>query len=411
VRQARLTAVGHPAVTGRHDKTLELTAEDAITARATCVLGVAAGPLPGELPLLRGRVRLTVAAGGLVADVEGTVNPGYASADRLVVRRSDQADPDTFLLAASAAAADLRPDLLAALARPGTPVEVTVAELEPPAPVLLVLTGAAEAGPAVARLAAQADLVLDLTPRGAPPPGVPLAAPRHHGPPPDLTGLRTVVVLAEDLADADLLAARAWGGGRPRVVVWPPAPGADLLLAAGLPATPLLHAGPLPQAPNARRDLLRRVSAAGVPAAVGVPRGLRPAAAPPLRGPERSGSGGRRKDSASRRTGRDGLEGVLEEVGGQLPEHAVLLPDPVVGWGVGAVTARPGPGAPLLDGLRRAPYAVLVPPAGRTAIAVDPAELVRLLRGAGSTGRDAAAVLTGLGVPRREAYRLAADQP
>jgi hypothetical protein len=54
---------------------------------------------------------------------------------------------------------------------------------------------------------------------------------------------------------------------------------------------------------------------------------------------------------------------------------------------------------------------VLVPPAGRTAIGVDPGELARLLRGAGSTGRDTAAVLTGLGVPRREAYRLAAAQP
>ncbi|CAA9280337.1 MAG: hypothetical protein AVDCRST_MAG41-3495, partial [uncultured Corynebacteriales bacterium] len=160
MRQARLAAVGHPEVTGRHDKTLELTAEEAITARASCVLGVAAGPLPGELPLLRGRVRLMLAAGGWVDAVEGEVNPGYASAERLIVRRSDQADPDTFLLGASAAAADLDPRLLAALARPGAPVEVTVTELAPPAPVVLVLAPGTEAGPGIARLAAQADLVV-----------------------------------------------------------------------------------------------------------------------------------------------------------------------------------------------------------------------------------------------------------
>ncbi|CAA9292478.1 MAG: hypothetical protein AVDCRST_MAG41-4480, partial [uncultured Corynebacteriales bacterium] len=112
-----------------------------------------------------------------------------------------------------------------------------------------------------------------------------------------------------------------------------------------------------------------------------------------------------------RRTGRDALSDVLAGVRAQLPGHAVLLPDPAVGWGVGAVLAGPGEPAPDPAGVRRAPYLVLVPPAGRTALSVDPAELARLLRAAGSTGRDAAAVLTGLGLPRREAYRLAAGPP
>ena len=85
MRTVRLTAAGHPAVTGRHDKTLELTAAAAITARATCILAVSAGPLPGELPLLRERVRLTLAAGGVSAAVEGEVNPGWHSAESLVV--------------------------------------------------------------------------------------------------------------------------------------------------------------------------------------------------------------------------------------------------------------------------------------------------------------------------------------
>lgn len=165
MREVRLGAVGHPAVTGRHDKTLELTAQDEITARATCVLGVAAGPLPGDLPTLRGTVRLTLTAGGVTADVAGAVNPGYASADRLVVRRSDQLDPDTFLLDASAAAADLPPGLLTALRTPGAPVQVTVTEIGTPPPVVLILRlGAAAAE--IARLAAQADVVVDLTGRG-----------------------------------------------------------------------------------------------------------------------------------------------------------------------------------------------------------------------------------------------------
>ena len=38
MKPIRLSAAGHPAVTGRHDKTLELTAADSITARAAMSL-------------------------------------------------------------------------------------------------------------------------------------------------------------------------------------------------------------------------------------------------------------------------------------------------------------------------------------------------------------------------------------
>ena len=118
MKPIRLTAAGHPAVTGRHDKTLELTAADSITARATCVVAVSAGPLPGDLPLLRERVRLTLSAGGVSAALDGEVNPGWHSAESLIVRRSGALDPDTYLANATGAAADLPPDLLAALREP-----------------------------------------------------------------------------------------------------------------------------------------------------------------------------------------------------------------------------------------------------------------------------------------------------
>lgn len=379
----RLTAAGHPAVTGRHDKTLELTAAAAITARATCVVGVSTGPLPGELPLLRGTVRLTLAAAGRTATIEGEVNPGYHSTGSLIVRRSDRLDPDTYLVNASAAAADLPAELLAALRVPGARVEVAAEETGTPTPVVLVLTG----GPAtdeIARLADQADLVVDLTGRGAPPPPVPLTAPRRHGLPATVDA-RTVLVLTEDPARAVPLTRGN------RVVLWPPVPGADLLLSAGLPPTPLLHAGAA-TGPELTRLL------AGTPAPVVVD----------LSGADPS------------------------EVA---PDHTVLAAAPELGWGVRAVASagaaagpRVGGGAavrvaPAAAGMRGrvAPVAaaaaaaagmrgrvVLVPPPGDRVV-IEPAELARLLRAAGSTGRDAAAALTALGVPRREAYRLAAD--
>jgi hypothetical protein len=346
VRAVRLTAAGHRDVTGRHEKTLELTAEDAITARATCVLGVSAGPLPGDLPLLRGRVRLEITCGGAGAAIEGAVNPGYHSAERLIVRRSDRLDPDTFLVDADAAAADLPADLRRAMAVPGAAIEVTATELGTPAPVVLVLTGG-PATPEIARLAAQADLVVDLTGRGAPPPAVPLTAPRRHGLPPAAEQHRTVVVLTDDPAGAVSLTRGA------RVVLWPPVPGADLLLSAGLPPAPLLVAGPVPD----RRDLTRLLREARVPVVLDLPAGT-----------------------------------DLAEIA---PGYTVLAPEEEVGWGLRA--GRAGAGT------RR----VLLPPP-RDQLAVDPAELARLLRRT-SSGRDAAAVLTGLGVPRNDAYRLASD--
>jgi hypothetical protein len=355
VRPVRLTAAGHPAVTGRHDKTLELTAAAGITARATCIVGVSAGPLPGDLPLLRGRVRLTIAAGVASAVVEGEVNPAWHSAESLIVRRSGAVDPDTYLAGANGAAADLPADLLAALRDPAATAEVTAEEVGTPTPVVLVLTG----GPAtdeIARLGAQADVVVDLTGRGAPPPPVPLTAPRRHGLPglPADRAARTTVVLADDAAAALPLTTGN------RVVLWPPLPGADLLLSAGLPPAPLLQAGAVPAGTAARGELTRLLALTPVPVALDL-------------------AGADPRDLA--------------------PDRTVLAAAPGLGWGVLAARA-PAPGAGT---------AVLVAQDRNERVGVAAEELARLLREAGRSGRDAAATLTALGVPRREAYRLAAD--
>lgn len=345
----RLTARGHPHVTGRHAKTLELTAADRISARASCVVGVASA-FPAGLRELRGRVRLSLSVGGLTAAVEGEVNPGYAAADHLIVRRSDVLDPDTFLVNASAAAADLPRELVAALAHPDATVTVTATELGAPDPVVVVLAPAARPPAGVAELVAGTDLVIDLTGAGAPVPVMPLPARPLHGWPAAIEGARTVVVLGDPVVlPLDPLPRR-------RVVTWPPAyPGAELLLAAGLPVEPVLLAGTRP----------------------------RPAPYPVVV-----------------RTAGDGLD--------ELRDRTLLVPDPAVGWGTGAVTVRPGD---LLDprGLRRSPAVVVLPPPGEHPVGTDAAALARLLRAQGVSGRSAAAVLTELGVPRKEAYRLATE--
>jgi hypothetical protein len=392
---ARLVAAGHPAVTGRHRKTLEITAAAAITARASCVLGTAAGPLPGELTGLRGRVRLDLAVGDLVAVVEGEANPYYASTSRLVVRRSDVLDSDTFLVNASAAAADLDRALVERLRDPRARLELTATEVGSPDPVVLVLLDGS-IPPAASVVAGQVEHVVDL---GGP--AAPLTGRRHRGAPADpgaLAGARTVAVLAGSL-DALSTGVRerlAAAAPRARVLLWPPAgPGVDLLLATGAPTSPVLHAGRLPPAARELPGLAALLAAAPTgtvtvdPAAVAaVPPAARPAAAE--------------------------VATALDDLRRRLPEHELVLPDPAVGWGVGAITVTAAdPLDPaLLAGLRRSPAVAFVRRGDAPApLAVDPGELARTLRAAGVSGRSAAAVLTALGLPRREAYRLAAVPP
>jgi hypothetical protein len=164
-------------------------------------------------------------------------------------------------------------------------------------------------------------------------------------------------VLTDDPADA-LPVAR----GR-RVVLWPPVPGADLLLSAGLGPTPLLQAGRLPTSPPARAELTRLLARTPAPAA------LDPAGAD------------------------------LATIADLAPDHTLLTPTPALGWGVQA-----GPhAAGSIEGV------VVAVPDGDERVGVAAGELARLLRAAGRSGRDTAAALTALGVPRRDAYRLAAD--
>lgn len=150
LRSAVLRGRGHPAIRATHAKTLELTADTAITERATCVVGVGARFDPdgslADLAALRGRVRLRLATPGLPEAVgEAVINPGHAVADRLVIRRRGAAGTDseaaeTLAVDSTLTARDLSPEFAAALADPGREVTLTVEELGPERPLVLVGT-------------------------------------------------------------------------------------------------------------------------------------------------------------------------------------------------------------------------------------------------------------------------------
>jgi hypothetical protein len=378
-RSAAFSATGHPAITGRHPKTLEVTAEPAITARATCVVGIGARIPVAELQALRGRVRVELSCRelpGAVEVVEGEVNPYYATPERWVARRSAVLAPDTFLVNASRSAADLDRDFVGALADRSATLDVAVRETAVPDPVALVVATDAAAGPIpphIAALARQAEALVDLAGPGA---GRWRAAfPDLKGPSPSP---RTTAVLVRDLSQ---LKGQLMDGGprAARVVVWPPGPpGAELLLAAGEAIEPVLYAGAVPSRAGGRRELALRIERSAVAAVV---------AASPA-----------------------DPQATLDLLA-RLPDHPVLLPDPSVGWGVAAVRLDPphavddaAPGR--LAGLDRHPFVVFLPPRqGETPLVVRPEKLAELLREAGLSGRSIRDVVVALGGDRRGVYR------
>lgn len=166
--RAVLVGHGHPAIRATHAKTFELTAEPAITARATCVLAVGTVLDPNLAPL-RGRVRLTLATPGLPALTgEATLNPRRALTDRAVIRRSRTLDADTLAVDSTLTAEDLPAEFADALTDPGREVTLTVEELGPGRPLLRVGFGERTHLPSLKDIGGQASLALTIAPDAPP---------------------------------------------------------------------------------------------------------------------------------------------------------------------------------------------------------------------------------------------------
>jgi len=150
---------GDGAIRATHAKTLEFTADDHITERATCIVAVGVRAPAGAR--LAGPVRITVAAGGCEFAFEALANPGWTPGGAAVVRRSDRRRPGTLATEATAGAADLPRDLVARLADPSAVVGVLVETLRGrPAVVLAALDPQAPPDPRLGAELAAADAVV-----------------------------------------------------------------------------------------------------------------------------------------------------------------------------------------------------------------------------------------------------------
>ncbi|HLH68828.1 MAG TPA: DUF371 domain-containing protein [Candidatus Dormibacteraeota bacterium] len=117
---------GHPAIRGTHAKTLELTREREISARATCVVGVGAEVEPEDLAGFVGPLSITLRAGPHQETLWARAEPTFRLSRSIVVRRSRHRSPDTFAVEADRGAADLDRELVASLRHPDARLVVTV---------------------------------------------------------------------------------------------------------------------------------------------------------------------------------------------------------------------------------------------------------------------------------------------
>ena len=127
------TARGHAHITATHDKTLELTRDTDITARATCIVGVASAHDDRALLALRGRVSVTLECDGVRDELEATISPFFLGDDSLVVRRGPGLRARTLAFDANKTAADLDRALVARLRSGENDVRVTIGVLDPEA--------------------------------------------------------------------------------------------------------------------------------------------------------------------------------------------------------------------------------------------------------------------------------------
>ncbi len=137
VRTVRFTAYGHVNVIAEHRTTFEITTEEVLTPRGTCIIAVRATKALCDFDAATRRlvlspdtrIRLSMTANGVSEVVWGWGGSGlsYQSPVSMVVRRSDFQCGRTLMIHADKAACDLDRQFVVELRNPETTIHCEVA--------------------------------------------------------------------------------------------------------------------------------------------------------------------------------------------------------------------------------------------------------------------------------------------
>ncbi|GAA3052573.1 DUF371 domain-containing protein [Actinokineospora globicatena] len=156
----RLRCRGHQDIRATHGKTLEFTADAAITGRATCVVGVAGEVVGLAPPAVAGPVFITISSGGVSATVRAQANSRWRPGGNAVVRRSGQRMSNTLATDADLSSADLPRELAVALSDPDVVVDVVVTRAETSGTHLVRYRGALSPDDRLSAECAAADVIV-----------------------------------------------------------------------------------------------------------------------------------------------------------------------------------------------------------------------------------------------------------
>ena len=122
MQRVRFNAYGHENIVGEHKTTIELTSEDHLTRRGTCIVGVSADIALDQLDQRIKRlasspgtcITLRMLVNGLKEKVTGTGSPGltYTDSTSMVARTSTYTCGRTLMVNADKAASDLSRDFI-----------------------------------------------------------------------------------------------------------------------------------------------------------------------------------------------------------------------------------------------------------------------------------------------------------
>jgi len=124
-----ITAKGHENVTGKHEKTIEITKEPTLTKQGDCIIGVSATKACVDLPIslkqkiqTGAKIKVTLKCGLVTDTVTGYGDPelSLTHTKDIVLRKSIFKCSRTLMIKADKACSDLKPELIKKLQKPSS---------------------------------------------------------------------------------------------------------------------------------------------------------------------------------------------------------------------------------------------------------------------------------------------------
>lgn len=124
--KVEFTCKGHPNISAKHNRTIELTKDPDLTERGDCIIGVACDFDPDEIRKLRGKLWIDITVSELSDKFRAYANSDFDSDYEIVFRKSRVRTDRTLGIQLNKGAMKLDRDLIQALKDPNAVLHVTI---------------------------------------------------------------------------------------------------------------------------------------------------------------------------------------------------------------------------------------------------------------------------------------------